>query len=104
MAEPLVPISALGPPIKGPSALGNDPRRLWHLAWTMAISDFKLRFFGCALGYLWQLVRPLMLFGVLYIGLHPDRAAGQQRRALPRRAAAGHRALHVLLARPPAAR
>ena len=57
----------LGPPIKGPSALGSDPRRLWHLARTMAVSDFKLRFFGSALGYLWQLVRPLMLFGVLYV-------------------------------------
>ncbi len=33
----------------------------------MAVSDFKLRFFGSALGYLWQLVRPLMLFGVLYV-------------------------------------
>jgi ABC-2 type transport system permease protein len=62
----LVDTSALGPPIKGPSALGSDPRRLWHLARTMALSDFKLRFFGSALGYLWQLVRPLMLFGVLY--------------------------------------
>jgi ABC-2 type transport system permease protein len=58
--------SLLGPPIKGPSALGSDPRRLWHLARTMAVSDFKLRFFGSALGYLWQLVRPLLLFGVLY--------------------------------------
>jgi ABC-2 type transport system permease protein len=58
---------ALGTPIKGPSALGSDPRRLWHLARTMAISDFKLRFFGSALGYLWQLVRPLLLFGVLYV-------------------------------------
>ena len=61
-----VPFERLGPPIKGPSALGADPRRLWHLARTMAVSDFKLRFFGSALGYLWQLVRPLMLFGVLY--------------------------------------
>jgi ABC-2 type transport system permease protein len=59
--------SLLGPPIKGPSALGTDPKRLWHLARTMAVSDFKLRFFGSALGYLWQLVRPLMLFGVLYV-------------------------------------
>jgi ABC-2 type transport system permease protein len=58
---------ALGQPIKGPSALGSDPRRLWHLAHTMAVSDFKLRFFGSALGYLWQLVRPLLLFGVLYV-------------------------------------
>jgi ABC-2 type transport system permease protein len=66
-AEPLAPISVLGPPIKGPSALGSDPGRLWHLARTMAISDFKLRYFGSALGYLWQLVRPLMLFGVLYV-------------------------------------
>ena len=33
----------------------------------MAVSDFKLRFFGSALGYLWQLVRPLLLFGVLYV-------------------------------------
>lgn len=32
----------------------------------MAITDFKLRFFGSTLGYLWQLMRPLMLFGVLY--------------------------------------
>ena len=58
--------AGLGPPIKGPTALGNDPRRFWHLTWTLAVTDFKLRFFGSALGYLWQLVRPLMLFGVLY--------------------------------------
>jgi ABC-2 type transport system permease protein len=51
--------------IKGPSALGTDPRRFAHLTWAMAVTDFKLRFFGSALGYLWQLVRPLMLFGVL---------------------------------------
>jgi ABC-2 type transport system permease protein len=31
------------------------------------VSDFKLRFFGSALGYLWTLMRPLMLFGVLYV-------------------------------------
>ena len=29
--------------------------------------EFKVRYFGSALGYLWQLVRPLMLFGVLYV-------------------------------------
>lgn len=53
--------------IKGPSALGTDPRRFWHLTWALASTDFKLRFFGSALGYLWQLVRPLMLFGVLLV-------------------------------------
>jgi len=56
----------LGPPIKGPTALGSDPRRLWNLAGTMAVSEFKLRYFGSSLGYLWSLMRPLLLFGILY--------------------------------------
>jgi len=29
--------------------------------------EFKTRYFGSALGYVWQLIRPLMLFGVLYV-------------------------------------
>jgi ABC-2 type transport system permease protein len=53
-------------PIRGPSALGDDPRRLLRLTWTLALTDFRLRFFGSALGYLWQFMQPLMLFGVLY--------------------------------------
>ncbi len=57
----------LGPPIAGPSALGGSPRRFAYLALTLAVTEFKLRFFGSALGYLWQLVRPLLLFGVLYV-------------------------------------
>jgi len=56
----------LGAPIKGPTALGSDPRRFVRLTRALAVTDFKLRFFGSALGYLWQLMRPLMLFGVLY--------------------------------------
>lgn len=46
--------------------MGDDLRRFWTLTWTLAVTDFKLRFFGSALGYLWTLIRPLMLFGVLY--------------------------------------
>jgi ABC-2 type transport system permease protein len=59
--------AALGRPIKGPSALGTDLRRLAHLSLTLAVMEFKLRFFGSVLGYLWQLMRPLLLFGVLYV-------------------------------------
>lgn len=33
----------------------------------MVRSDFKLRYQGSALGYLWSLLRPLMMFGVLYV-------------------------------------
>jgi ABC-2 type transport system permease protein len=53
--------------VRGPTAIGNDPRRLARLTWVLAVTDFRLRFFGSALGYLWQLVQPLMLFGVLYL-------------------------------------
>ena len=53
-------------PVTGPSALGGSPRRFLYLSVTLAVTEFKLRFFGSVLGYVWQLVRPLMLFGVLY--------------------------------------
>ena len=39
----------------------------WSLTVTLAVTDFKLRFFGSALGYVWTLMRPLLLFGVLYL-------------------------------------
>jgi ABC-2 type transport system permease protein len=58
---------ALGAPIVGPAAIGVDLRRFANLTRTLAFTEFKLRFFGSALGYLWQLMRPLMLFGVLYV-------------------------------------
>lgn len=64
MSAALPPV---GRPLTGPTALGNDPRRFWRLTWTLAITQFKLRFYGSALGYLWQLMRPLMLFGVLFV-------------------------------------
>jgi ABC-2 type transport system permease protein len=60
-------LESLGRPIKGPSALGSDPSRMWHLTWALARTEFKLAFFGSALGYLWQLMRPLLLFGVIYM-------------------------------------
>ena len=49
-----------------PSAIGDDLRRFLSLTVTLAVTDFKLRFFGSALGYVWTLMRPLLLFGVLY--------------------------------------
>jgi ABC-2 type transport system permease protein len=38
-----------------------------HLTRLLAVTDFKLRFFGSVLGYLWQVMHPLLLFGVLYV-------------------------------------
>lgn len=57
----------IGKPILGPTAMGNDVPRLLHLTRTLAVTDFRLRFYGSAMGYLWQLMRPLALFGVLYV-------------------------------------
>jgi ABC-2 type transport system permease protein len=53
--------------IKGPSAVSGDPRRLLHLSLALAVTDWKLRFFGSVLGYFWSLLRPLLLFGILYV-------------------------------------
>jgi ABC-2 type transport system permease protein len=53
--------------VHGPSALTGDMRRFWALTFTLARTEFKLRFFGSALGYVWTLVRPLLLFGVLWV-------------------------------------
>jgi ABC-2 type transport system permease protein len=52
---------------RGPAAVGDDLRRFAELTLTLAATDFKLRFFGSVLGYLWTLVRPLMLFTVIYV-------------------------------------
>jgi len=69
-----------GEPIRGPRALDDSWSRFWHLAYNIARSEFKLKFFGSALGYLWQVVRPLLLFGVLYVFFveifHVDKAKG----------------------------
>jgi ABC-2 type transport system permease protein len=81
-APPLAPAATepLGQPIRGPRALDESWSRLWHLSYNIARSEFKLKFFGSALGYLWQVVRPLLLFGVLYVFFvlvfHVDRAKG----------------------------
>lgn len=52
-------------PITGPSALGGGRRRSWELLSLIAVTDFKRAYFGTALGYIWSLARPLVLFGVL---------------------------------------
>jgi ABC-2 type transport system permease protein len=75
----------LGRPIRGPEALTSDWGRFWHLTFNIARTEWKLRFFGSVLGYFWQLMRPLLLFSVLYVfftkighvGQGPDAAPGK---------------------------
>jgi ABC-2 type transport system permease protein len=45
----------------------DDRKRFWALTWTLAVTDWKLRFYGSVLGYFWSLGRPFLLFGVIYL-------------------------------------
>jgi ABC-2 type transport system permease protein len=51
--------------VGGPSALGGGWRRFVDLVYLISVTEFKRTYFGTALGYLWSIGRPLMLFGVL---------------------------------------
>jgi ABC-2 type transport system permease protein len=49
-----------------PSLLGSDFSRFWNLVLTLAVTDFKLKYYGSVLGYVWTLARPFLFFGVIY--------------------------------------
>lgn len=67
-AEELTALAARMPGrVAGPRALGGSAKRFFSLTWMLAYLDFKLKFFGSVLGYAWQLMRPLMMFAVLYV-------------------------------------
>ncbi|HWT23506.1 MAG TPA: ABC transporter permease [Solirubrobacteraceae bacterium] len=51
--------------VHGPSALGGGLRRALDLLYLIAVSEFRRSYLGTALGYLWSLARPLLLFAVL---------------------------------------
>ena len=51
--------------VPGPSALGGGVRRSLELLYIIALNSFKQTYFGTILGYVWSLVRPLLLFAVL---------------------------------------
>jgi ABC-2 type transport system permease protein len=59
-------MSTVAAPNHRPLVLGRDARRFWHLTWTLATTEFKLRFYGSALGYAWTLVKPFAFFGVIW--------------------------------------
>src|SRR5262249_44780881 len=42
-------------------------QRNLNLTRELAFTQFKLKYTGSALGYLWSLMKPLMLFGIMYI-------------------------------------
>ena len=58
---------------QGTGALEAIPRprsvfqRNLNLVRELSITSFKLKYTGSALGYVWSLVKPLMLFGIMYL-------------------------------------
>jgi ABC-2 type transport system permease protein len=61
------PVSPEAQEMRGPSAYGGGLRRFLNLTWIIGLTEYRLTYFGSVLGYLWSLMRPLMLFGVLYV-------------------------------------
>jgi ABC-2 type transport system permease protein len=61
VAEPAPQLSD----VRGPSALGGGWRRTLELLYLIASTEFKRSYFGTALGYVWSVARPLLLFAVL---------------------------------------
>jgi ABC-2 type transport system permease protein len=51
--------------VRGPSALGGGWRRSLDLLLLIAVNEFRRSYLGTALGYLWSIARPLLLFAVL---------------------------------------
>jgi ABC-2 type transport system permease protein len=64
-------------------AQGDRLRRFVALTYTLGVTEWKLRFFGSALGYLWTLARPLLFFGVLYVVFTEVAAIGDEIRHYP---------------------
>jgi ABC-2 type transport system permease protein len=63
---PVAPVAELRD-VQGPSALGGGWRRFFDLLSLISVTEFKRVYFGTVLGYLWSLIRPLFLFGVLLL-------------------------------------
>lgn len=45
----------------------NTFENYWYVLWVLTKTDFKLRYHGSVLGYMWSLLKPFLMFLVLYI-------------------------------------
>jgi ABC-2 type transport system permease protein len=45
----------------------TEAQRFVNLTWTLAVTDWKLRFYGSVLGVVWTLLKPFAFFGVIYV-------------------------------------
>jgi len=52
--------------IEGPSAFGGSTKRFFDLLRLTSVQQYRLQYRTSILGYVWAVLRPLSLFGVLY--------------------------------------
>jgi ABC-2 type transport system permease protein len=52
-------------PPTAPSA-GDRRRRFWFIVWVSAVAQYRRRYAGTVLGYVWTVLQPLLLFVVIY--------------------------------------
>jgi ABC-2 type transport system permease protein len=55
--------------VTGPSAFGGDRSRIWPLVRLIAIHDIRGTYLRTRLGWLWAVLRPLLMFGVIFMFL-----------------------------------
>lgn len=65
-AEPAAPAPAASPHRRS-LLLGAKPRRFATVTWTLAVSEFKLKYAGTALNWAWAIARPVALFGAMLV-------------------------------------
>ena len=59
-----LPVTVIEAGVRGGQEVGFQ--RALALAWTLALTDWKLRFYGSVLGVVWTLARPFAFFAVVY--------------------------------------
>jgi len=53
--------------VPGAPVRESEFQRFANLTWTLAITEWRLRFYGSVLGVAWTLLRPFAFFGVIYV-------------------------------------
>ncbi len=67
-----------------------------NLVRELSITSFKLKYTGSALGYVWSLMKPLMLFGIMYLVFSILLKVGKSDIGFPRPTPHRHRGVDVL--------
>jgi ABC-2 type transport system permease protein len=80
-------MDGIAPPISGqPSTIVSSPgasRKNLELVLRLAVTNFKLKYTGSVLGYVWSLVKPMMIFGVTYLVFVQLLGAGRSSPSFP---------------------